>query len=54
MRRHVEISLFNEDEFSYEKFGGPQALPGGAKPHPMGVYPPEDLRLQDKRYVFYV
>jgi hypothetical protein len=31
-----------------EMIGGPQALPGGAKPHPRGVYPPEGLRLQQR------
>jgi hypothetical protein len=29
-----------------EMIGGPQALPGGAKPQVKGVYPPEALRVQ--------
>jgi hypothetical protein len=39
-------------KFNYEKPGGPHALRGGAKPQVKGVYPPEALRVQNKRYVF--
>jgi hypothetical protein len=30
---------------SIRKFGGPQAVPGGAQPDPQGVYPPKGLSL---------
>jgi hypothetical protein len=39
-------SGYASGKMGLRKFGGPQALPGGAKPHSKGVYPPEGLRSQ--------
>jgi hypothetical protein len=58
MKIDIKMLMLVKREYIYLRntllriLGGPHALRGGAKPHPQGVYPPEGLRLQDKRYVF--
>jgi hypothetical protein len=39
-------NLFLYIKVLMRKSGGPQALPGGAKPDPQGVYPPKGLSLR--------